>query len=120
MLYHVTALGDWLTDAHLPYAPATLAKDGSVHCLPGKEAVLAVATRYHGRTMGPLVVLLIDEGRLDVPVQCTEPAPGTPLSAFPGAFLRRVLGPVNRNAVVGTMGIVRDDEGRAQALIERD
>ncbi|MET9518024.1 DUF952 domain-containing protein [Streptomyces sp. NPDC002994] len=120
MLYHVVALGDWLADAQLPYAPASLVKDGSVHCSPNEEAVLAVATRFHGGVAGPLVALLIDETRLDAPVKWVTPAPGSPLAQAPGALFPRVLGPVNRDAVVGLMEIVRDEDGRAQELVPRD
>ncbi|MBT2488037.1 DUF952 domain-containing protein [Streptomyces sp. ISL-96] len=120
MLYHVVALGNWLADAHLPYAPASLAKDGSVHCSPSEEATLAAATRFHGGVTGPLVALLIDETRLDASVKWVAPAPGSPLAQAPGALFPRVLGPVNRDAVVGLMEIVRDEDGRARELVPRN
>ncbi|GAA2974607.1 DUF952 domain-containing protein [Streptomyces enissocaesilis] len=117
MIYHVVALGDWLADPDLPYAPASLVRDGSVHCSPDKGAALAAATRFHRAAADPLVALLIDETRLDAEVKWVAPAAGSPLARVPGTLFPRVVGPVNRNAVVGLMEIVRDDEGSAQELV---
>ncbi|MGW0533162.1 DUF952 domain-containing protein [Streptomyces sp. NPDC003032] len=119
MIYHVAALDDWLSDPELPYAPGSLAKDGSVHCSPDEEAILAAATRFHSRTAGPLVALLIDERKLGAEVKWVAPAAGSPLAQGPAVLFPRVLGPVNRDAVVGLMEIVRDDDGGARELVPR-
>lgn len=117
MIYHVVALGDWLADPDLPYVPASLVRDGSVHCAPDEGAVLAAATRFHRAAAGPLVALLIDETKLDAGVKWVAPAVGSPLAQLPETLFPRVVGPVNRNAVVALMEIVRDDEGIAQELV---
>lgn len=120
MIYHVAALDDWLANPDLPYAPASLAKDGSVHCAPNEEAILAAATRFHSRAAGPLAALVIDERKLDAEVEWVAPAAGSPLAQVPEVLFPRVLGPVNRSAVVGLMEIVRDDVGSARELVPQD
>ncbi|KOV57410.1 DUF952 domain-containing protein [Streptomyces sp. MMG1121] len=119
MLYHVVALDVWLADPDRPYAPPSLAKGGSVHCAVNEEAVLAAANRFHRQAAGPLVALLIDETRLDAPVEWVVAKPESPSPKKPGTPIPCVRGPINRRAVVGLMDVARDDEGRALALVPR-
>ncbi|MBC3983172.1 DUF952 domain-containing protein [Streptomyces buecherae] len=116
MIYHVVPLDDWLVAPDRPYAPRSLAEDGFVHCSPDEATTLAVATARFRYAVGPLMVLLIDEGKLDVMVrwEAADPAPppGVPATTrFP-----HVYGHVNRTAVAGMMEVKRDEEGRAVSL----
>ncbi len=118
MIYHAAPLERWLADPERPYAPPTLHKDGSVHCSPSTEALLASVTRFLSGVEGPLVALLIDEARLDAPVSWEEPAAAAP-SGAPAVPMPRIRGPVNRGAVVDVLEIARDDDGRARELLRR-
>ncbi|MER0246148.1 DUF952 domain-containing protein [Streptomyces sp. HSW2009] len=116
MIFHVVPLDDWLTAPDRPYAPSSLADDGFVHCSPDEATTLAVATAYFRDTVGPLMVLLIDEEKLDPMVRWEaadpEPPPGVPdTTRFP-----HVYGHVNRGAVAGMMEVERDADGRAVGL----
>ncbi|MGW7052265.1 DUF952 domain-containing protein [Streptomyces sp. NPDC054887] len=116
MIYHVVTLDEWLADPDRPYAPASLASDGFVHCSADESTTLAVADAYFRDRNGPLMALLIDEDGLDTGVEW-EGAGGTPPPGVaPGMAFPHVYGPIRRDAVAGLMEIQRDDEGRALGL----
>jgi uncharacterized protein (DUF952 family) len=115
MLLHLTTLDGWLAHPDRPYATATLALDGFIHCSADEESALAVANARFARTPGPLMMLLIEETALDSAVRW-EPAgdadPGDPEAPlFP-----HIYGPVNRSAVAGMLEVGRDAEGRWATL----
>ncbi|WP_127359130.1 DUF952 domain-containing protein [Actinacidiphila soli] len=116
MIFHLVPLDDWLRDPDRPYAPASLAEDGFVHCSPDEQTTLAVANAFYRDIVGPLMVLLIDEQALDTGVvwEAADPAPppGVPeATRFP-----HIYGRINRSAVAGMMEVRRDADGRAIAL----
>jgi uncharacterized protein (DUF952 family) len=116
MLYHLVALDDWLRDPERPYAPASLAEEGFVHCSPDETVTLAVADAFYRETVGPLMALLVDESLLDARVVWEDadpaPPPGVPL----GTRFPHVYGRINRSAVVGMLEVRRDADGRPVAL----
>ncbi|MFI6085275.1 DUF952 domain-containing protein [Streptomyces sp. NPDC051217] len=118
MLYHFAVLENWLADPDRPYAPPSLARDGSVHCSPTEEAVLMAVARFNQDTAG--VVLAIDETRVDVPVDRVAPPAQSPLAQRSGFRMARLRGPLNRDAVVQVMDIVRGQDGEGWALVARD
>ncbi|WP_037604926.1 DUF952 domain-containing protein [Streptacidiphilus rugosus] len=108
MLFHLTPLDAWLEHPDRPYATASLALEGFIHCSGDEEQTLAVANARFTRTRGPLMVLLIDEDALDAPVRWDEVGEG---ATFP-----HIYGPVNRAAVVGMLEVERDASGRWASL----
>ncbi len=116
MIYHVVPLEDWLAFPDRPYSPASLTGDGFVHCSPDEKTTLAVATAFYRETPGPLMALLIDEDKLDVPVRWEAADPAPPPGAAPGTRFPHVFGPINRDAVEGMMEITRDEDRRATGL----
>ncbi|WP_034090557.1 DUF952 domain-containing protein [Streptacidiphilus albus] len=109
MLLHLTTLDGWLAHPDRPYATATLALEGFIHCSADEESVLTVANDRFARTPGPLMVLLIEEDALDSAVRWEAAEPGG--KAFP-----HIYGPVNRSAVAGMLEVERDSEGRWATL----
>ena len=109
MLLHLTTLDGWLAHPDRPYATATLALEGFIHCSPDEETVLAVANDRFARTPGPLMVLLIEEDLLESAVRWEAAEPDGPL--FP-----HIYGPVNRSAVAGMLEVERDAQGRWATL----
>jgi uncharacterized protein (DUF952 family) len=79
-----------------PYAPASLFEEGFIHLSATPEQVAWVANRFYGDVVD-LVVLVIDEARLDAPVQWDE----TPDGRFPHLY-----GPLNRDAIVDMMPVI--------------
>ncbi|MEV0780684.1 DUF952 domain-containing protein [Streptomyces sp. NPDC050433] len=118
MLYHFAVLDNWLADPDRPYAPPSLASDGSVHCSPTEAAVLKAVARFHQETAG--LVLVIDEARVDVPVDWVPPPAHSPMADQPGFRMARLRGPLNRDAVVQLMDAVRTDDDQGWELVARD
>ncbi|MCC3777493.1 DUF952 domain-containing protein [Streptomyces sp. UNOB3_S3] len=116
MIYHVVSLDDWLAVPDRPYSPASLSEEGFVHCSPDEETTLAVATAFYRDVPGPLMVLLIDEHKLDVMVRWEAADPAPPPGVSPGTLFPHVFGRITRDAVEGMMEIQRDEEGRATGL----
>ncbi|MET7754902.1 DUF952 domain-containing protein [Streptomyces sp. NPDC005389] len=110
MLLHVVPQEDWSAAPDAPYAPASLAAEGFVHCSPDEAAALVVADARYRDVPGPLLVLVIDEGRLAGEVRW-EGSGGT---LFP-----HVYGPVERDAVTSVLEVRRDADGRARELTPR-
>jgi uncharacterized protein (DUF952 family) len=116
MIYHLVPLDDWLRDPDRPYAPASLAEDGFVHCSPDEATTLAVANAFYRDTVGPLMALLIDERLLDAELVNEAPDPAPPPGATEGTLFPHVYGRINRSAVAGMMEVQRDADGRAVGL----
>ncbi|WP_406057111.1 DUF952 domain-containing protein [Streptomyces sp. NBC_01077] len=107
MLLHVVPLADWSAAPDAPYAPASLAAEGFVHCSPDEAAALVIAGDRYRDVAGPLLVLLIDEDRLAGEIRW-EGSGGT---LFP-----HVYGPIEREAVTSVLEVRRDADGRAREL----
>jgi uncharacterized protein (DUF952 family) len=116
MIFHVVALDDWLAFPDRPYAPASLSKEGFVHCSPDEPVTLAVASAFYHDVPGRLMVLLIDEHKLDVPVRWETASPAPPPRVAPDTLFPHVYGRINRDAVQRMMEVQRDTDGRAAAL----
>ncbi|WFB10264.1 DUF952 domain-containing protein [Streptomyces sp. LX-29] len=116
MIYHLVRLDDWLVAPDRPYAPASLAEDGFVHCSPDESTTLAVANAFFREVPGPLMALMIDEHRLDVLVRWEAADPEPPPGVGPEVLFPHVFGHINRTAVVGMLEVERDAEGRATGL----
>ncbi|MGA9308960.1 MAG: DUF952 domain-containing protein [Pseudonocardiaceae bacterium] len=117
MIFHVVALDDWLGVSDRPYAPASLSEEGFVHCSPDEAVTLAVASAFHHDTPGPLMVLLINEHKLDVMVRWEAASPVPPPGVAPDILFPHVYGRINRDAVEGMMEVQRDTDGRAVGLM---
>ncbi|WP_077796271.1 DUF952 domain-containing protein [Streptomyces sp. JHA26] len=116
MIYHVVPLADWDADPGRPYAPASLAEDGFVHCSPDEETTLAVADAYYRTAPRPLLALGIDEERLTSPCVWEAAVPVPPPGVAEGTLFPHVFGPVDRDAVERVLEVRWDDEGRATGL----
>jgi uncharacterized protein (DUF952 family) len=117
VIFHVVALDDWLGVSDRPYAPASLSEEGFVHCSPDEAVTLAVASAFHRDTPGPLMVLLINEHKLDVMVRWEAASPVPPPGVAPDILFPHVYGHINRDAVEGMMEVQRDTDGRAVGLM---
>jgi uncharacterized protein (DUF952 family) len=116
MIFHVVTLDDWLAVPDQPYASASLAEEGFVHCSPDESVTLAVVSAFYRDTRGPLMVLLIDEHKLDVVVRWEAASPVPLRGVTAGTLFPHVYGRINRDAVEGMMEVHRDADGRAVEL----
>ena len=87
-----------------PYAPASIAAEGFVHCSADEAQALAVAERFFGHAER-LLLLVIDVSALDAEVRM-EPGADLPDEWFPHVF-----GPIPQRAIVGERVVVRTDAG---------
>jgi uncharacterized protein (DUF952 family) len=117
MILHLTTLDGWLAHPDRPYATASLALEGFIHCSPDEAAALAVANDRFTVAQGPLMALLVDEETLDVPVRWEPASPAPPPGVAPAVLFPHIYGPVNRSAVAGMLEVQRDHTGRWAKLI---
>ncbi|MFF3690935.1 DUF952 domain-containing protein [Streptomyces sp. NPDC002187] len=106
MIFHVVPADEWTADTERPYAPASLATEGFVHCSGDEPAALAIADALF-RAVPELLVLQIDDAALDAEVRWE----GSQDARFP-----HVYGPIERHAVTSVLAVRRDADGRAREL----
>ncbi|MEU9588428.1 DUF952 domain-containing protein [Streptomyces sp. NPDC048193] len=116
MIYHVVPRADWEADPGRPYAPASLAEDGFVHCSPDEETTLAVVNAFYRTAPRPLLALVVDESRLTAPCVWEPAAPAPPPGVAEGVLFPHVFGPVDRDAVERVLEVRWDEQGRATGL----
>lgn len=116
MIYHVVTLDEWNANPDRPYAPASLAEEGFVHCSPDEETTLAVVNAFYRGASRPLLALLLDEDRLTAGCVWEHAAPAPPPGVAADTLFPHVFGPVNRDAVAGIQEVEWDEEGRATGL----
>jgi uncharacterized protein (DUF952 family) len=112
MILHLAPLDDWLEAPDRPYAAASLATEGFIHCSPDERTALAVANALFVEVNGPLMVLLIDEDALDSAVRWEAPDGPPPPGAAEDVLFPHIYGSVNRSAVVGMLEVRRGADGR--------
>lgn len=119
MICHLVPLADWTADPGHPYAPASLAEEGFVHCSPDEPTTLAVANAFYRSAPRPLLVLFLDEARLAGRVEWEAAAPAPPPGVAADALFPHLFGHVDRDAVARIMEVAWDEQGRAVGLRER-
>ncbi|MEU3316169.1 DUF952 domain-containing protein [Streptomyces sp. NPDC048387] len=102
MIFHIVPLADWSAAPALPYAPASLASEGFVHCSADPATVLAIAGSHYREVPGPLLAVELDETALTAEVRRA----GGPDDPYP-----HVHGALNRDAVVRVWEVVRTPGG---------
>jgi len=103
-IYHIVPEAEFRARADdALYVPATLERDGFVHCAT-EPSVLPVASDYFSDVAGRLLVLEIDPARLAAETRYEAPAPiaggGTAHLEMAVEF-PHVYGPIDRAAIVG-------------------
>ncbi|MGW3941116.1 DUF952 domain-containing protein [Streptomyces phaeochromogenes] len=116
MIYHAVTLGDWTARPDQPYAPASLAEEGFVHCSPDETTTLAVVNAFYRDVPRPLLALLLDEGRLTARCVWEAADPTPPPGVDEGVLFPHVFGPLDRDAVERVLEVQWDEEGRATGL----
>ncbi|MER6344959.1 DUF952 domain-containing protein [Streptomyces sp. NPDC001595] len=120
MIYHVVPSADWNAEPERPYAPASLAEEGFVHCAPDEEVALAVVNAFYRTAPRPLLALHIDEARLTARCVHEAAAPAPPPGVPEGTLFPHVFGPLDRDAVVRVQRVTWDEEDRAAGLADLD
>ncbi|MFF7851619.1 DUF952 domain-containing protein [Streptomyces sp. NPDC090109] len=113
MIYHVVPLATWSARPERPYAPASLAEEGFVHCAPDEPTALAVVNAFYRDSPRPLLALVLDEDRLSSGTEWEAAVPTPPPGVPDGTLFPHVYGPLDRDAVVRVLEITWDEDGRA-------
>lgn len=116
MIYHVVRPDEWNAEPDRPYAPASLAEDGFVHCSPDVETTLAVVNAFYRTASRPLLALVLDEERLTARCAWEAADPAPPPGVLAGTLFPHVFGPLDRDAVVRVLEVRWDADGRATGL----
>ena len=107
--YHLVPVVAWETaDPDRPYAAASLATEGFIHCTDGDEELVATANRHYRDDPRPFLVLTIDLDRAGSPWRIEDDR-----GIYPHVF-----GPIDRAAIVGMMPAPRDADGQFTRLGE--
>jgi uncharacterized protein (DUF952 family) len=103
--FHLVA-GEYFRDCNgqAPYVPADFERDGFIHCTDGPENVAEVANRYYRNDLRMYVALVIDKRRVTAPVVYEDD----------DGIYPHIYGPLNRDAIVSVVPVLRDREGAFQ------
>jgi uncharacterized protein (DUF952 family) len=118
MIYHAVPLDEWNAGPDEPFAPASLAEEGFVHCSPDEAVTLAVVNAFYRTASRPLVAVVLDEAKLTARCEWEAPHPVPPPGVADGTLFPHVFGPINRDAVVRVQEVRWDDEDRATGLVD--
>jgi uncharacterized protein (DUF952 family) len=107
-IYHIAVRADWdraLTDGFYTRSSVdkTLAEEGFIHASQESQ-VAGTANKFYRNVRGPLVLLVIDAGRVDAEVRY-DPVPGEELP-FP-----HIYGPLNTGAVLAAVPFAPGPDG---------
>ena len=83
------------------YLPEAFSQDGFIHCTNGLEELVNVGNRYYTSDERPFLVLILDVSKIQAPVRYDDPD-----EIYP-----HIYGPLNTDAVVGTLEVRRDENG---------
>lgn len=113
MIYHLTTAIEWkLAQQKGTYTAPSLDDEGFIHC-SSKQQVIAVANVFYSQ-VDDLIILCIDEERLNAEVRWEAPAPpdgkDEPTQNYAQRF-PHVYGPINLDAVQTILEMPHDDDG---------
>jgi uncharacterized protein (DUF952 family) len=100
--YHLVAAAYYLAcDNKAPYVPADFANDGFIHCTDGADNLAATANRYYRDDLRMYVALVIDTSLVTSEIRYEDEA-----GIYP-----HIYGPLNRDAIVAVIPVLRDASG---------
>ena len=105
--YHLVPVEAWAAaDDAEPYAAASLATEGFIHCTDGVEPLGITFDRYYAADARPFLALTVDLDALAVPWRYD--VPGSP---YP-----HIYGSIARPAIVAVERVRRGPDGRFAGL----
>lgn len=100
--FHLVPEAVWTAlDHDLPYAAASLAAEGFIHCTDGTGPLGVTFDRYYATDPRPFLALTLDLDGLDGPWRYDVPD-----SPYP-----HIYGPIRRSAVLAVSRVVRSPGG---------
>lgn len=104
--YHLVA-GEYFRDcdSSLPYVPEPFADEGFIHCTDGADNVAAVANRYYKNDQRMYIALVIETEEVEAEIRYEDP----------DRIYPHIYGPLNRDAIVTVLPMLRSADGTFQA-----
>jgi len=101
--FHLVPVEVWTrTDAARPYAAASLASEGFIHCTDGESELIATANRHYRDDERPFLALTVDLDRAGAPWTIEDA----------GRIYPHIHGPIEQAAILDARPVVRDAQGR--------
>ena len=105
-----------------PYKPQTFDNEGFIHCTAGADLLIEIANTYFDTLPDVLLVLEIDPKRLTAPLKYEppihpthqDPLPEEHTPPDPTILFPHIYGLLNREAVIDSFSLQRDEVGRWQ------
>ncbi len=91
-------------DASAPYVPPGFLDEGFIHCTDGEQNLADTANRYYRGERRMFVVLAIEKDAVTAEVRYEDEA-----GIYP-----HIYGPLNRDAIVAVLPILREADGTFQ------
>jgi len=105
MIFHIARKSEWdAAGATGVYAPGSFEAEGFIHCSAAAQVVATADRLFRGEA--DLVLLAIDEGRLEAELKYEAGVPDRTTELFP-----HVYGRLNVDAVVRVEKLACDDDG---------
>ena len=103
LTYHLVPVEVWASlDSTVPYAAASLATEGFIHCTDGAAALIATAERHYASDPRPFLALTVDLDQVGAPWRFDGGRDTYP----------HVYGPIERRSIVAVAPVRRDAGGR--------
>ena len=103
-IYHLVPKAAWGTAPPGPFRAPSLESEGFIHC-SNREQVARSANKFYADEL-EMLVLAIDPARLSSELRDEEGRPG---ELFP-----HIYGPIDREAIIEVIGLIRGPDGRWQ------
>ena len=104
IIYHLVPKAAWEIAPPGPFRAPSLESEGFIHC-SNREQVARSANKFYADEL-EMLVLAIDPARLSSELRDEEGRPG---ELFP-----HIYGPIDREAIIEVIGLVRGPDGRWQ------
>jgi uncharacterized protein (DUF952 family) len=107
MIYHITSKQDWESAQQKGgYAAPSLESEGFIHCSTAAQVVRVANAFYRGRN--DLVVLQLDESRINPEVKWEAPAGPAADDISESDSFPHIYGPINLDAVASVLDFPPD------------
>jgi len=105
--FHLVPVEAWEdADRGKPYAAASLAAEGFIHCTDGEPELAATFDRHYATDPRSFLALTLDLDALDVPWRFDDPG-----SPYP-----HIYGPIHWAAILEVQRVERRPDGHFEAL----
>ncbi len=100
--FHLVPVEVWsASDPAFPYAAASLATEGFIHCTDGETELLTTANRHYREDLRPFLVLTVDLDLTGSPWRIDDA----------GQIYPHIFGTIDRAAILATGPLLRAADG---------